>query len=78
MIRLLANASHIIQPCDVSLFKPLKEKWENACNKSWKTHSKVENFSARLLEIWRKIPPYIMRNGFRSAGLYPLDPNAVK
>lgn len=75
---------YIMQPADVSVFKPLKSEWKNTVRK-WQM--KPENINTiiskntffPLLEECLTLSnlPERIQNGFRSCGLYPLDPNAV-
>lgn len=78
------NCTHIMQPADVSLFKPLKTHWKQTVRK-W--YSKPENINAvlnknsfcPLLEQCLKSPtlPHSIINGFKICGLFPLNPDAV-
>lgn len=76
------NSTHMMQPADVAVFKPLKEYWRQAV-RSWqsenedKTLTKVYFASVfkRALEN-PKISEHI-KNGFRRCGLYPCDMEAV-
>lgn len=78
------NTTHLLQPADVSVFKPLKSHWKITVRK-WL--SKPENHNtvvtktsfAPLLKDCQSDPnlPNSIRNGFRKCGLYPFDPEAV-
>ena len=79
---LYPNATHIIQPADVSVFRPIKLGWRQAVHK-WqgdnpnKCLTKV-NFAPLLANVFTdKATPATIRSGFRACGLFPLDPNAV-
>ncbi|KAJ8932211.1 hypothetical protein NQ314_014831 [Rhamnusium bicolor] len=76
------NSTHIMQPADVGLFKPLKEYWRQAV-RNWqndhegKSVTKIE-FATVLEEALnnQNIPNHI-RNAFRRCGLFPYNPDAV-
>lgn len=78
------NATHLIQPADVSVFKPLKSEWKNTVHE-WATQPQnVNNVLTKatfcpLLEkvLGKENLPVIIRNGFRKCGLYPYNPNAL-
>lgn len=76
------NATHLMQPADVSLFKPLKEYWRQNV-RTWhnqnmeKTFTKLEFapiFKQALENI--NIPNHI-KKGFQKCGLFPYNPEAV-
>eukprot|EP00057_Strongylocentrotus_purpuratus_P006778 XP_011661252.1 PREDICTED: uncharacterized protein LOC105436902 [Strongylocentrotus purpuratus] len=71
------NASHMIQPCSLSLFSSLKEKWAATESKYRMENegapvSKVM-FAREFAKAWTEITcdPMVARNGFRAAGLFP-------
>lgn len=78
------NATHIIQPCDVSVFKPLKTDWQ-ATVREWQMNEMNINqvlTKAKFCPLLKKVLqnpnlPESIRNGFRRCGLFPFDPNAV-
>ncbi|XP_050311451.1 uncharacterized protein LOC126747018 [Anthonomus grandis grandis] len=78
---LYPNATHILQPCDVSIFRPLKVQWKEACRLyKQKTSSAITryNFCPIFKEAFDKAnKPDTITNGFKTCGLYPLDLNAV-
>ena len=81
---LLPNSTHIIQPADVSVFKPLKTNWRKTVLE-WK--SIPENFDKTLsketfaplvkLTLERTSLESSIINGFKACGLYPFEPNNV-
>ncbi|XP_031358776.1 uncharacterized protein LOC116182378 [Photinus pyralis] len=78
---LLPNATHILQPADVSLFFPLKCKWKNVVSE-WKksNNNKIVNkatFPILLEKSVQQISLETVKNGFRKCGLYPFDVEAV-
>ncbi|XP_069358266.1 uncharacterized protein [Maniola hyperantus] len=79
-----ANTTHMLQPADVSVFRPLKQKWKNTV-RNWqvrpeninKTITKL-NFCEILKETFTLIDlDETIKNGFRKCGLYPLNENNV-
>lgn len=73
------NSTHIIQPCDVAIFKPLKASWKNvvAKNKSSGNSITKNNFANHFQESFDSVQKSSIVNGFRKCGLYPFNPNAV-
>lgn len=82
LIGLIPNATHLLQPMDVSLFHPLKNEWTKIIYK-WRINNngerlKREDFSGLVNEcLQRAAKPETIRNGFKICGLYPFDVNAV-
>ena len=81
LVALYPNSTHLLQPLDVSVFKSLKNLWATAKNKWKETHSN-ENINKKSFPIVFKgavdqITLSTVVNGFRKAGLYPLDPGKV-
>ncbi|XP_064090903.1 uncharacterized protein LOC135204676 isoform X2 [Macrobrachium nipponense] len=76
-------SSHVMQPLDVSVFKPLKAEYRRAYDKVWGKLSAVDmpkkHFPYVLLKAIKEgnITENIIR-GFRSTGLVPFNPNAIK
>ncbi|PIK54125.1 hypothetical protein BSL78_08966 [Apostichopus japonicus] len=71
-----AHASHILQPCDLSLFKSVKTYWKKEVQQ-WQIDNPGQNvtkqtFACIFYKAWRQSAmPKIAANGFRAAGLYP-------
>lgn len=85
LIALHPNATHILQPLDVSIFRPLKINWTK-CVHEWKMDRARKdgevltkyNFAPFLKTAFDKtFEGQSVLNGFRACGLYPLDPDAV-
>nr|CAI5849115.1 unnamed protein product [Callosobruchus analis] len=78
------NATHMIQPADVSVFRPLKAEWKNTVHE-WAMQPENANtvltkstFCPLLKKVLEKENlPITITNGFRICGLYPCDPNAL-
>ncbi|KAJ8910325.1 hypothetical protein NQ315_012331 [Exocentrus adspersus] len=79
------NTTHIMQPADVSVFKPMKSDWKktvrNWQNRSENINSSVNkvNFCGIFHEVLSNTEAFAenIKNGFRKSGLFPLDPDAL-
>ena len=75
------HTTHESQPLDISVFKPLKQNWQNACYKFVQSNpGKVINkylFSPLLNEAWMATTPANICSGFRKCGIYPFNPDAI-
>ena len=76
------HTTHESQPLDVGVFAPLKMHWSKVCHDFYhKNPGKVItnfNFSSLFSEAWcRAVTPVNIMAGFRRAGVYPLNPQAV-
>lgn len=87
LVALCPNATHLIQPMDVAVFKPLKSAWRKTVH-SWRLE-KLENgeppvlkrkdFAKLLHEVIDKaVADTTLINGFRKCGLVPWNPRAVQ
>ncbi|GBP80747.1 Chimeric ERCC6-PGBD3 protein [Eumeta japonica] len=78
-----ANATHILQPADVSVFRPLKVEWRKVV-KEWQNREENLNkqltkatFCPLLDQILKKDMKSAIKNGFKKCGLYPFSPDLV-
>lgn len=75
---LLEHGSHILQPCDVSLFGPLKKHWRDSvrefqCRNPGEFVTK-SNFASVFRQAWAKGTTVdVAVNGFMHTGLYPFS-----
>lgn len=82
LICLYPNATRVLQPADVSIFKPLKNGWQKAVHK-WRKNNVEKKLTklcfAPILKIVvdNCINQSSIVNGFRTCGLYPFNPNAI-
>lgn len=82
LVCLYPNATRILQPADVSVFKPLKSGWHEAVF-IWKRQNTDKILTkvkfARILKIVVDtfIKKTTIENGFRTCGLYPWNADAV-
>lgn len=70
-----------MQPCDVTIFRPLKVEWKEVC-KVHKQRSSTSitrhNFCPLFKEAFDKASkPSTIINGFETCGLYPLNADAI-
>lgn len=84
LVALYPNATHIIQPMDVAVFRTLKSAWKEEVHK-WRLSDenmgkelKKRNF-APLLEkaIQKTVTSTVVSNGFKKCGLFPWDSEAI-
>lgn len=78
IIALYPNSTHILQPMDLSVFRPLKSYWKKAVN-NWKLEHlgqnlKKEHFAAVLKTALQSISKDSIKHGFRTGGLQPFGP----
>ncbi|KAG5896446.1 hypothetical protein JTB14_022525 [Gonioctena quinquepunctata] len=77
------NTTHMLQPADVSVFKPLKQEWRTTVRK-WLSRQEV-NSSVTKLNFCPLFEETLqgtsttdqIKNGFRKCGLFPLNPDNV-
>lgn len=79
---LLPHASHIMQPCDLRLFGPLKEHWRQAVrNFTYENIGETvtkQSFAKVFKGAWMKSATVGNGvTGFRDAGLFPFSPAKV-
>lgn len=82
LICLPPNATRIMQPADVSCFKPIKNSWADAVTVWRRTNIDqilTKKRFAKILKIVcdNFITKETITNGFRASGLYPFDENAI-
>ena len=77
------HTTHECQPLDCSLFGPLKKHWQESCHNFYQTNpgkviSKL-NFNSVFRSAWlNAVTPANICGGFRKAGVYPYNPDAVE
>lgn len=82
LIALYPNATHILQPMDVAMFRPLKAAWSHEVRDWRMEHNgeslKRENFAPLLDKSLNTLnTSEILKNGFKSTGLQPFCPDAI-
>ncbi|CAH1102945.1 unnamed protein product [Psylliodes chrysocephalus] len=83
-MRSLLTFTHLLQPADVSIFRPLKQQWKTTVSK-WLNQPEYVNVTITKLNFCRVLDETLksinfisyVRNGFRKCGLYPLNPDNV-
>lgn len=82
LVALHPNATHILQPMDVALFRPLKKSWKETV-RDWRLENNGERLSRELFGGLLKLSlekieiKSILENGFRATGLHPFSADAV-
>ena len=82
LICLYANSTRILQPADVSAFKPLKSYWKKGVLEWRRKHISEALSQEKFAPILQKvidtyIRPDIIQHGFICTGLCPWNPNAI-
>ncbi|XP_062559413.1 uncharacterized protein LOC134224151 [Armigeres subalbatus] len=82
LIALYPNVTRIMQPADVSVFKPMKNAWPKAVQRFREKNPEgcvnAHNFATVLQDCLRNsVTVKTIKNGFRASGLYPWDRNAI-
>ena len=73
------NSTHVSQPLDTCVFKPLKTEWNKVSIKNTGVQITKYNFPRLLKEAWENA--MLSSNicaGFRNAGIYPLNKDKVR
>uniref|UniRef100_A0A1B0DJ12 Uncharacterized protein n=1 Tax=Phlebotomus papatasi TaxID=29031 RepID=A0A1B0DJ12_PHLPP len=82
LVALYPNATHILQPLDVAVFKPIKAKWGKLKTEWRMMHNGAEISKFDIPKILNQIilEERMVNNiisGFRATGLYPFNPDSV-
>ncbi|XP_063226844.1 uncharacterized protein LOC134533298 [Bacillus rossius redtenbacheri] len=81
ILKLLPHSSHVLQPLDLSVFRPLKLKWDEELIKWQRTHygEKLpkDTFSSIISKIWTELDPKVIRSGFQKGGIYTFCSNVI-
>ena len=83
LISLFPNATHIMQPLDISFFHPFKETWKKTVPR-WKIQNNVSRVTKELFPAVLKecLDSFVGQkkavvSGFRASGLLPFDCDAI-
>ncbi|CAD6208597.1 GSCOCG00012747001-RA-CDS [Cotesia congregata] len=83
LVMLPPNSTHIMQPLDISFFRPFKDSWKKYVPK-WKNQEGVAQIKKENFPLVLKFTLDNMKNeknvvvsGFKGSGLYPFDPKVV-
>ena len=76
------HTTHVCQPLDCSLFKPLKEQWRHECHRFYQRNPGLVifkfNFCSVFSGAWlNAILPTNVIAGFKKSGVYPFNRDAV-
>ncbi|KAJ3659524.1 hypothetical protein Zmor_011208 [Zophobas morio] len=78
---LLPNVTHILQSCDVSIFKSLKEPWKKKEVLKYKQTTNKYITKVTFMPLFKKALDAVsvdsFHNGFRKCGLFPLNEENV-
>ena len=71
------NTTHMLQPADVAVFKPLKSYWREKVHQFQRENVNAvvrrQNVGKMLLDVLKKLKTESIKNGFRVTGLFPLN-----
>jgi hypothetical protein len=70
---LLTNATHILQPADIAVFRPLKQNWRKVVHEFQTESNRVvtrTSFAPLAKKVMDLISLQAVRNGFRACGLF--------
>lgn len=76
------NATHLLQPLDVALFKPLEKAYKDAVTDWRQDHNgeflNKENFGTVLTQALGSLDfEKPLSNGLKACGLYPFSPDSI-
>lgn len=82
LIALYPNSTRILQPADVSAFKPIKNGWKKALMEWRRTHleqnlTKTDFAPILKIVLDKYVSKEIIRSGFRASGLFPWNADAI-
>ncbi|XP_064605782.1 uncharacterized protein LOC135470678 [Liolophura sinensis] len=82
LLRLPAHLTHILQPLDRAVFRPVKIKWQSMLLKFARTHNGPvgkRQFPKMLKQpVEESFRPHTVLAGFSSTGIYPFNDQAVE
>ena len=76
------HTTHESQPLDASVFKSLKQNWQQVCHQFTQSNPSLAitkyRFSGLLYEAWSNtMNPTTICSEFRKCGIYPFNPDAI-
>ncbi|XP_017885313.1 uncharacterized protein LOC108628111 [Ceratina calcarata] len=80
LVSLFPHATHIIQPCDVAIFRPMKYKWRDVVELYQQETQALltkATFAPLFKKAFDRLSVDTIKNGFRKCGLYPFNADAI-
>ena len=82
MFCLPPNVTHVAQPLDVTPFNSLKVHWDHVCDQYMTSNPgklvTIQVWNRLFSHAWLKaMTPVTIMSGFRLAGVYPFNQNAI-
>jgi hypothetical protein len=81
ILKLPPHTSHLLQPLDLAVFKPMKDAWDQKLI-TWQRHNigkkipKVQ-FSTLVAETWKNLKVENIISGFRRGGIIPFNNRVI-
>lgn len=75
-----SHTSHLLQPLDLGIFKPLKQAYDRSAHAfflSERRYVTKRDFPALIGQAWKSYKPEYGINAFKKAGIVPLNRNAI-
>ena len=80
LAKLPSHTTHLLQPLDVSVMKPLKENYDKAAHTLFVTqrqYIKKTDFPSLIAKTWKQFQPQHAINGFKKTGIVPFNRGAI-
>lgn len=81
ILKLPPHTSHLLQPLDLTVFRPMKVTWDEKLV-AWQRRNiglkmPKKHFSEMIGQTWKNLNPSTIINGFKKAGIHPFDRTVV-
>lgn len=81
ILKLPPHTSHILQPLDLSVFRPMKIKWDEELvkwqRKNYGKRLPKSDFSTIIATIWKNLKPEVIKKGFEKGGIFPFSDKVI-
>lgn len=81
ILKLPSHTSHLLQPMDLTVFKPLKMSYDKAVIAWQRKHYGIKMpksvFSSIISRVWKDLDRTILQSGFRKSGIYPFCDSVI-
>ncbi|KAK3741118.1 hypothetical protein RRG08_042485 [Elysia crispata] len=81
LLRLPSHLTHLLQPLDTSVFRPVKSKWQSLLVKYARTHAgpvSKKHFPGLISHLFKdSFTADQVKGGFRGTGIFPYNMNAI-